>query len=124
MQNKKRIIIFGCITVATSILFGSAYFFIYGTSSLRETGVPVANPNNLPVYTATSLAQYNGTNEKLPIYIALDGYVYDATPGKKFYIPGGAYHNIAGKDASSELHIFGGSIIKEKYKVIGVFSNQ
>ncbi|MBI5817263.1 MAG: cytochrome B5 [Candidatus Yonathbacteria bacterium] len=75
----------------------------------------------MSAYTALSLARYDGTNEKLPIYIALDGYVYDVTPGKEFYIPGGAYHSIAGKDGSSELHSFGGNIIKEKYKIVGVF---
>lgn len=110
--------------IATIILGGVAYFFTHDMPFRRQTDAPVANPGNLPVYTAVSLAHYDGTDDKLPIYIALDGYVYDVTSGKEFYVPGGTYHSIAGKDASQELHIFGGSIIKEKYKIVGVFSNK
>lgn len=122
MQNKKRVIKFGFIVIAAIIVMGSAYFFVYNTSlNHKNTTSPVGS--NLATYTAASLSQYDGTNDKLPIYVALDGYVYDVTPGKEFYIPGGIYHRIAGKDGSSELHIFGGDIIKEKYKIVGIFSN-
>lgn len=121
---EKKTIVFGCIATAAIIFLGSAYFFVYNALSSQHSIALGVNSKDLPVYIAASLAPYNGTDEKLPIYVALDGYVYDVTPGKEFYVPGGAYHDIAGKDASAELHIFGGGIIKEKYKIVGIFSNQ
>ena len=89
---------------------------------LARPSRPPRTPDNLPTYTSASLAAYNGERNDLPIYVALDGYVYDVTAGKSYYLPGGTYHSIAGKDASGELHLFGGNIIKEKYPVVGVFA--
>jgi len=70
-------------------------------------------------FTLEELKKYDGTNPNLPIYLALDGLVYDVTAGKKFYAPGGAYHSLAGKDSSALLHIAGGDIIKKKYPAVG-----
>ncbi|OHA83705.1 MAG: hypothetical protein A2408_00355 [Candidatus Yonathbacteria bacterium RIFOXYC1_FULL_52_10] len=84
--------------------------------------VPQGQAEDLPFFTKTSLAQYNGEIPDLPIYLALDGYVYDVTPGKEFYVPGGTYHHIAGKDASQELKVFGGNLIREKYSIVGKFT--
>jgi membrane-associated progesterone receptor component len=47
---------------------------------------------------------YNGvTNPKDPILFAVKGKVFDVTPGKNFYGPGGPYQNFAGRDASKGL---------------------
>lgn len=80
---------------------------------------PVSVPANLPQLTREELKTFDGTDPNKPIYLALDGLVYDVTPGKEFYQVGGSYHDLAGKDSSGPLRIFGGSIIKKKYKVIG-----
>lgn len=50
--------------------------------------------------TDTQLALYNGSDPKLPIYLALNGTIYDVTKGSKFYGPGGMYHVFAGRDAA------------------------
>lgn len=71
------------------------------------------------VFSTSELAKYDGNDPSLPIYLGLDGNVYDVTPGKKFYATGGAYHSLAGRDSSAMLHIAGGEIIKKKYKVVG-----
>lgn len=68
------------------------------------------------------LKRYDGTDPNLPIYIGLDGLIYDVTAGKEFYQPGGVYHFLAGKDSSTELHIAGSDIIKRKYQVVGKLS--
>lgn len=73
----------------------------------------------LPGFTQEELKKYDGTDPNLPIYLALDGNVYDVTKGKEFYEVGGSYHSLAGKDSSLELNIVGGDIIKRKYPVIG-----
>lgn len=114
MKTRYRITLY-CSVTTFLFMIGAYYFVGYRVSK------PSQMPNNLPAYTAATLIQYNGEKNNLPIYIALDGYVYDVTAGKSFYALGGTYHNIAGKDASRELHIFGGSIIKEKYPIVGIF---
>lgn len=67
------------------------------------------------------LAQYDGTNPNKPIYLAMNGLVYDVTKGKQFYVTGGPYHDLAGKDSSKDLNLFGGKIIERKYPVIARF---
>lgn len=106
------------VVITSIILLGMTYFFMHP----GHIPTPSEAPADLPVFTRTDLARYNGTDVALPIYVGLDGYVYDVTPGKEFYIPGGTYHAIAGTDASSELRLFGGDIIREKYKIIGMIA--
>ena len=50
--------------------------------------------------TAQQLALYNGTDLKLPVYIAVNGTIFDVSAGKHTYGPGGSYHVFAGKDAT------------------------
>lgn len=48
------------------------------------------------------LKPYNGEKD-MPVYLAVRGKVFDVTPGKNFYGPGGPYENFAGRDASRGL---------------------
>ena len=84
--------------------------------------VPVPTTETLPVFTAATLATFNGEDSSLPIYIAFEGNVYDVTGGRKFYGADGHYHFLAGTDGTKLLKIFGGSTIKKKYPVVGTFS--
>lgn len=102
------------LTLLSGIIFGSVY---YQTAKLNLKAV-----TSQKVFTTEELKKYDGTDSKLPIYIALDGNVYDVTKGKEFYIPGAPYHSLAGKDSSVELHIAGGDIIKRKYPIVGKLS--
>jgi predicted heme/steroid binding protein len=43
---------------------------------------------------------YNGEDPKKPIYLALNGTIYDVSAGKTTYGPGGSYHHFAGRDAA------------------------
>ncbi|KAL1302817.1 hypothetical protein AAFC00_003154 [Neodothiora populina] len=50
--------------------------------------------------TDAELAQYDGADPSKPIYIALNGTIYDVTAGARMYGPGGSYHFFAGRDAA------------------------
>lgn len=55
---------------------------------------------NQRLFSEHMLAKYDGTVESRPIYLAIDGDVYDVTNGRATYGPGGSYHFMAGKDAA------------------------
>jgi len=86
----------------------------------------VAEPTALAgkTFTVEELAHYDGSDPTKPIYLALNGLVYDITAGKKYYEPGGSYHWLAGKDSSTDLNLIGGDIIKRKYPVVGTLTPQ
>ncbi|KAI8932817.1 hypothetical protein NX059_010303 [Plenodomus lindquistii] len=50
--------------------------------------------------TDAELASYNGADPKKPIYLALNGTIYDVSSSPQTYGPGGSYHVFAGKDAA------------------------
>jgi len=50
--------------------------------------------------TDDQLLAYDGTDPSKPIYLALNGSIYDVTAGRHFYGPGGSYHFFAGRDAT------------------------
>lgn len=51
-------------------------------------------------FTDEDLKKYDGTNPDLPIYLAINGTIYDVSNGRKHYGPGGSYRFFAGCDAS------------------------
>ncbi|KKY29589.1 putative cytochrome b5-like heme steroid binding domain-containing protein [Diaporthe ampelina] len=56
---------------------------------------------NGPQYiTPEELALHDGSDPTKPIYLAINGSVYDVTAGSRVYGPGGSYHVFAGVDAS------------------------
>ncbi|KAF2756812.1 cytochrome b5, partial [Pseudovirgaria hyperparasitica] len=50
--------------------------------------------------TDAELAAYDGTDPNKPVYVALNGSIYDVTDGRGVYGPGGSYHTLAGRDAT------------------------
>eukprot|EP00298_Acanthocystis_sp_HF-20_P021360 c27670_g1_i1.p1 GENE.c27670_g1_i1~~c27670_g1_i1.p1 ORF type:complete len:112 (-),score=47.19 c27670_g1_i1:110-424(-) len=55
------------------------------------------------VFTLQELSQFNGQDASKPILVCLEGIVFDVTPGKSFYGPGGSYSLLAGSDATRAL---------------------
>ncbi|KAF8204831.1 cytochrome b5-like heme/steroid binding domain-containing protein [Pholiota molesta] len=55
-------------------------------------------PTNQLLFSERLLAEYNGQNGR-PLYLAIDGDVYDVSQGKA-YQEGGSYHHFVGTDAA------------------------
>jgi predicted heme/steroid binding protein len=54
-----------------------------------------------PVHlTPAELSLYNGTDPSLPIYLAVNGSIFDVSANPMIYGPGGSYNFFAGRDAS------------------------
>ncbi|CAK4030465.1 Damage response 1 [Lecanosticta acicola] len=95
-------------TIATPInLILLSLFMILVYMRLRPnktaTTLPAAPPPTVfKVFTPPQLLPFNGTNS-MPVYLAVRGKIFDVTPGRNFYGPGGPYQNFAGRDASRGL---------------------
>ncbi|XAR69192.1 hypothetical protein NMG60_11000694 [Bertholletia excelsa] len=70
--------------------------------SLLVRFFPLNPPSPTPPrpFTARELALHNGTDDGLPILLAILGSVFDVTKGKSHYGAGGGYNHFAGRDAS------------------------
>lgn len=100
------------------IFIGIGYQYKIGRNIFQYSR-QIGSENSLPSYSNSDLKKFDGTTPDNPIYIGLDGYVYDVTSGRKFYEKGGTYHYLAGKDSSKDLALIGGDIIKSKYPIVG-----
>lgn len=73
---------------------------------LRPTSPPTLPKMPSPIvfrtFTPPTLKPFNGENDT-PVYLAVRGKVFDVSPGRNFYGPGGPYENFAGRDASRGL---------------------
>ncbi|KAK9365416.1 cytochrome b5-like heme/steroid binding domain-containing protein [Lipomyces kononenkoae] len=52
------------------------------------------------IFSDDTLALYNGSDPTLPIYVGLNGSVYDVTENAMTYGPAGPYNHFAGRDAA------------------------
>lgn len=101
------------------ILFTTAFIVTSLRNNARANFDVINSTVELKTFHNADLAPYNGNDPNKPIYIGFDGLVYDVSSGKFFYDSSGVYHYLAGRDSTKELNVFGGTIIKQKYPVIG-----
>ncbi|KAJ3736513.1 cytochrome b5-like heme/steroid binding domain-containing protein [Lentinula guzmanii] len=86
-------IVFGAL--AGKLLTGS-YTWNYEN---RLTQLKSYIPTDQRLFSESTLAKFDGSVPGKPIYLAIDGDVFDVTNGKA-YQPGGSYHHFAGVDAA------------------------
>jgi membrane-associated progesterone receptor component len=73
------------------------------SSSAAASALPKEPPATVfRTFTPRTLLPNNG-EAGAPVYLAVRGRVFDVTPGRNFYGPGGMYANFAGRDASRGL---------------------
>ncbi|XP_004234379.1 membrane steroid-binding protein 1 [Solanum lycopersicum] len=68
-----------------------------------EEQKPLPPPVQLGEISGEELKQYDGSDSKKPLLMAIKGQIYDVSQSRMFYGPGGPYALFAGKDASRAL---------------------
>ncbi|KAK6914094.1 Cytochrome b5-like heme/steroid binding domain [Dillenia turbinata] len=63
----------------------------------------VAEPVQLGDVTEEELRAYDGSDPCKPLLMAIKGQIYDVSPSRMFYGPGGPYAIFSGRDASRAL---------------------
>lgn len=111
-SGKHKFIFLSALFLIVAVL-GAAFTII--TKPHEDTKIIQAQEKT---FTMKDLKEHDGTDPNKPIYLTMNGLVYDVTAGKKFYEPGGTYHFLTGTDDSAELNSIGGDIIKREYPVI------
>ncbi|KAL4873816.1 hypothetical protein BDV12DRAFT_159665 [Aspergillus spectabilis] len=81
------------LTSSESLLWGYKPWFTDWPQLVQY----IKGPINL---TPTDLALYDGTNPDLPIYLAVNGTIFDVSANPHMYGPGGGYHFFSGRDAT------------------------
>ncbi|KAJ6166683.1 Damage response protein 1 [Penicillium chermesinum] len=93
------------IATPINLILGSLFVLIiyYHFRPKAPTSLPRGPaPIVFRTYTPKTLLEFNGANGA-PVFLAVRGRVFDVTPGRNFYGPGGPYENFAGRDASRGL---------------------
>lgn len=70
---------------------------------LDQAQEPLPPPVQLGEISEEELKQYDGSDSKKPLLMAIKGQIYDVSQSRMFYGPGGPYALFAGKDASRAL---------------------
>jgi predicted heme/steroid binding protein len=87
------VIVLVCVALAGKFFTGS-YTWEYRTKWLQ---LKTYWPQSQRLFSEESLAQYNGENGR-PLYLAIDGDVFDVSKGAAYH-PGGSYYHFVGIDA-------------------------
>ncbi|EPT03103.1 hypothetical protein FOMPIDRAFT_1116458 [Fomitopsis schrenkii] len=97
----------GCLGLLKLVLYVLVFALLAGKfitgSFLWEHELPNFKkwiPTNQRLFSERMLTTFDGSDDAKPVYLAIDGDVYDVSPSRLTYGPGGPYHMFAGKDAA------------------------
>ncbi|CDH57612.1 cytochrome b5 [Lichtheimia corymbifera JMRC:FSU:9682] len=95
--------LFAAVFWAIVLFFGASYLitesWTWGYRG-KWTNIHTYWPREQLVFTEQELLKYDGSNPNLPIYLAIDGDVYDVTAGRGWYGHVSSYGHFAGRDAA------------------------
>ncbi|GFP82200.1 membrane steroid-binding protein 2 [Phtheirospermum japonicum] len=74
-----------------------------GHGGFEEKMEPLPPPVQVGEISDEELKEYDGSDPKKPLLMAIKGQIYDVSQSRMFYGPGGPYALFAGKDASRAL---------------------
>ncbi|KAH8925530.1 cytochrome b5 [Atractiella rhizophila] len=92
---------YALLTVICAYLLGELLEFEWSVASkyaVKQWRTVFPQPKKLKYFSERQLKRFNGDDPTLPIYLALDGEVYDVSANRRTYGPGGSYNHFAGVD--------------------------
>jgi predicted heme/steroid binding protein len=109
-QSSRVISILDILRVTITLIgvsFALSYYMTSGASLLWNYQPWFTDPSQVahwwqgPLHlTPDQLQLFNGTDPKKPIYLAINGTIFDVSKGRHTYGPGGSYEVFAGRDAT------------------------
>ena len=83
-------------------------FVVKAVRAVARDKVQPAAREPLPVgeardYTAAELRTFDGSDRSRPVLLAIEGRIFDVTPGRSFYGKGGPYEMFAGRECAVAL---------------------
>lgn len=96
----------GLIFIITVLVVLIAREFLSPVKQSKPQPPPPKKEIVLREFTKDELANFTGSSPDQPIYVAVDGNVYDVSSARSAYGPGGSYSLFAGHDASYALGTF------------------
>jgi len=91
-----------CNTSVILVLFSLLIYFAECTYKLQKITLP-SDLSSVRIFTDEEIAEYDGSDPRLPIYMGVRGVVFDVTKGKEFYGAGMSYNALAGKDCTQAV---------------------
>ncbi|KAI0698871.1 cytochrome b5 [Cytidiella melzeri] len=91
------IVVFLAIVVLAGKFFTGSYMWESGFQTKLVSWIPTTDQR---LFSERTLSAFTGDTPGRPIYIAIDGDVYDVSANPQSYGPGGSYHFMAGRDAA------------------------
>lgn len=100
-------VFFTVLALAAAVYYVLSGLFAAPPPMRRSMDFPESDPLPPPVQlgeiTEEELRQFDGSDPKKPLLMAIKGQIYDVSQSRMFYGPGGPYALFAGKDASRAL---------------------
>lgn len=92
--------------IITAIIFVLLYKIYLKFTKVPQETPAVELPKIRKDMTVSELRQYDGNQADGRVLVAVNGWIFDVTRGRRFYGPGGPYAAFGGKDASRGLATF------------------
>ncbi|KAI3633917.1 hypothetical protein MIR68_007521 [Amoeboaphelidium protococcarum] len=91
--------LFIVVTLCLSYIITGSYTWGYELPNFRSKAIQSGYLKE-QMLSEDELKQYDGSDPTKPIYLAIDGNVFDVTSGRAHYGPDGGYSFFAGRDAA------------------------
>lgn len=90
----------GATSVKISCLLLPLVSISFVLGAYQPIKIDIVKSAETKIFTDEEIANYDGSQEDKPIYMAVKGVVFDVTAGKSFYGKKAPYNVLAGKDAT------------------------